>query len=244
MISIICPVTNNELYQSMLLNSLQKQTYSDYEVIPLNSKALGFSSASETLNYGVSISRGDILLFVHQDIEFLDNNILDDIVNYCSSFEFAIAGVCGVIGTGEYKVVSSVTIGPTHRQAGRKLLNPEDSYVLDECLLIIQKVNFKSFDNIGATWHFYAVDYCLRAIENGERVMVFPLDIYHLSPGWSLNYDYFKRLKVLGKKYRRLKYISTCMGVFRNNWTLPFYCSYRKFKIFLKKILRYDRNNK
>lgn len=241
MISIICPVTDNEVYQTMLLDSLQKQTDCEYEVIQLNSKELGFDSASETLNYGVSISKGDVLLFVHQDIEFLDDSILNDIDNYCKTFDFAIAGVCGVIGTGEYKVASSVTIGPTHRQAGRKILQPEESFVLDECLLIVKREKFNTFDNIGSTWHFYAVDYCLGAKERGEKVMLFPLPIYHLSPGWSLNYDYFNRLKTLGKKHNNLKYICTCMGVFRNNWTLPVYCSYRKFKIFVKKILHYDK---
>ena len=241
MISIICPVTDNQVYQSMLVESLKRQTYKEYEIISLNSKELGFDNAADTLNYGASISKGNILIFIHQDIELIDQALLEKIDNYCTLYDFAIAGVCGVEGTGNYRVTSSVTIGPTHRQAGRKLLSVEESYVLDECLLFVKKENFVSFDFIGSTWHFYAVDYCLRAHKQGYKVLVFPLEIYHLSPGWSLNYDYFNRLQDIGKKYKELPYICTCMGVFKNNWTLPFYCGYRKFKLFVKDMLHYEK---
>lgn len=241
MISIICPVTDEKIYQSMLLKSIYRQTYKNYEIIKLNSKKLGFNCASDTLNYGVEKAKGDILVFVHQDVEFLSNSILNDIDRYSKEYDFAIAGVCGVAGNGKYEVSSSVTIGLNHRQAGKKLIEPQESYVLDECLFFIKRDKFLPFENIGNTWHFYAVDYCLRAQIAGEKVYIFPLDIYHLSPGWSLNYDYFNKLLTIGRKYKSLPYISTCMGVFKNNCTLPFYCEYRKFKLWLKKVLHYER---
>ena len=90
MISIICPVTNNEILK-MLLNSIKKQDYTNYELIILDSKELNFKSASQTLNYGVSKASGDILLFCHQDIEFLETNALSKIVEYSSKYDFGIA---------------------------------------------------------------------------------------------------------------------------------------------------------
>lgn len=234
MISIICPVTDNDTFDNMLVASLKKQAYPDYELLPINAKKHGFRSAAETLNYGAKIAKGDIFIFVHQDVELLSDTVLSDIVDYSSKYDFAIAGVCGVVGTGEYIVSSSVTMGPDKRQAGIRLTKPQKTFVLDECLFVIKANSFTCFDNIGDTWHFYAVDYCLRAHKRNENVYLFPLEIYHLSPGWSLNYDYFDKLKVIGQKYTYLKKICTCMGIFRNDAFLPVYCNYRKFKLFVK----------
>ena len=75
MISIICPVTNNEILK-MLLNSIKKQDYTNYELIILDSKELNFKSASQTLNYGVSKASGDILLFCH---------LLNMVLQYCNN---------------------------------------------------------------------------------------------------------------------------------------------------------------
>lgn len=241
MISIICACNNEKILNEMLNKSLKKQNYKDYELIVIDAQKHGFNSASETLNYGASIANGEILVFIHQDIEFIYDNALEKIVEYCKDNEFAIAGLCGIDDTGEYNIYSSVTIGKTHRQAGTKINSIMNVYALDECCLIIKKEKFKKFEDFGKTWHFYAVEYCMRAKKQNENVLLFPIEMYHLSPGWSLDYSYFNTLIKVAKRYPDEKKIKTCMGVFKNNYFLSIYCMYRKLKIFIKKILHYQK---
>lgn len=244
MISIICASNNRNILHKMLLASLCNQTYKDYEVIIVDAKEMGFKSASDTLNYGASKAKGDILLFVHQDVELIDDTLLQSIVEFDNSHEYGIAGVCGVVGTGEYKVYSSVLMGRDRIQSGIKNEKIREIYVLDECLFFINKNKFIGFDNNGDTWHFYAVDYCIKCHKKNKKVMLIPNPIYHLSPGWSLDYSYFDTLLRIGKKNTDLKQIKTCMGIFNNNKFLIIYCLYRKFKIFLKKILGIEKKQK
>ena len=56
MISIIVPVTNKEIYQTMLVNSLNKQSFRDFEIIEIDAKEKPFNNAAEALNYGVSLA--------------------------------------------------------------------------------------------------------------------------------------------------------------------------------------------
>ena len=243
MISIICAVNNTEILEKMLISSLKKQTYQNFEFISVDAKSLGFKSASDTLNYGASQANGEILLFVHQDVELIDHTILQSIVNFDREYEYGIAGVCGIVGTGEYKNYSSVLVGYNKKQTGIKNTQIREIYALDECLFFLNRSNFMGFDDLGDTWHFYAVDYSYRCHKKEMNVMLIPNPIYHLSPGWSLDYSYFDTLNFIGKKYNKEKYIKTCMGVFNNRKTLKMYCEYRKLKIFIKKKLGIDRKN-
>ena len=95
MFSIICPCSDRNTFDRLLGASLQKQSCKNYELVILDAKEHGFTSAAETLNYGAEISRGDILLFVHQDVQFLSENWLDQLERYCGLYDFGIAGVAG-----------------------------------------------------------------------------------------------------------------------------------------------------
>lgn len=237
MISIICACNDKKIMETMLKSSLKNQTYQDFELLIIDAKHHGFKSASQTLNYGVSLAKGNILLFIHQDVELFDKNILESIVEFDNKYNYGIAGVCGVVETGEYQNYSSVLVGYDKHQTGIQNRIIREIYALDECLFFINKKNFLGFDDLGNTWHFYAVDYSIKCQKSGLKVMLIPNQIYHLSPGWSLDYSYFDTLKLIAHKYPDEKHIRTCMGVFKNNNTLSAYCLYRKFKIFIKKIL-------
>lgn len=237
MISIICPVNNYNILK-MLTDSLNKQTIKDYELILIDSKKMGFKSAAETLNYGVSISKGNILLFAHQDIEFISNDALAMILKYSNDNDFGIAGVAGK-NTNDKYCTTSVLVGKDKRPGGHiKTSGIIQTQTLDECLFIIKREKFCNFTNYGKTWHFYSVDYCLKMIEANEKVLLFPIDIYHLSPGYSMNYNYYSTLKKVGKNHKNIKIIATTCGTFKNDKFLSIRCLYLKIKLFLKKILR------
>lgn len=215
MISVICACNNEKIYGEMLLPSILKQTVTDYEVIKINAAEKGLKGAANTFNYGAKQAKGDILLFVHQDVELLSDTFFEELIKYSDENDFAVAGVAGV-AVNEKKVYSSVVMDVNRVQAGIK--NTAVRYVesVDECLFIIKRDNFKGFKDYG-TWHFYAVEYSLRARALGEKAIIFPLEIYHLSPGWSFDASYWQTLKAVEKDFPKLKYIPTTVACFPNN---------------------------
>lgn len=237
MISIICPFNNKNILQ-MLLESLKNQDYNNYELILVDTIKEGFKSAAAALNYGSSKANGDILLFVHQDVELLENNILSKIEEYCHNYEFGIAGVAGKKVEDE-GCMTSVVVGKNRKPGGKFITTKvTKTQTLDECMFIIKKDKFRGFTDYGNTWHFYSVDYSLMCIENNEDVLLLPLKIYHLSPGYSMNYNYYDTLKKVAKKRNTIKVIATTCGTFKNNSFLPLKCLYYKFKLFVKRLLK------
>lgn len=218
MISVICACNNEKIYSEMLLPSILKQTEKDYEVIKLNAAELGLKGAANTLNYGVKKAKGDLLLFVHQDVELLSDTFFEEVIKYSRENDFSIAGVAGVIKMGkkEKRVYSSVVMDVNRVQAGIKNTAVRNVESVDECLFIIKKDNFKGFKDYG-TWHFYAVEYSLRARASGGKAVIFPLEIYHFSPGWSFDASYWQTLKAVERDFSKLKYIPTTVACFPNN---------------------------
>ena len=238
MISIICASNNKDILEKMLIKSLDEQSFRDFELIIIDAKNKGFKSASETLNYGAKIAKGEYLFFVHQDIEFITKNGLMDLVSYCKSNDFGIAGVAGATGDRNYQNHTAVLMGSDKRQAGKKLEKVMEAYALDECLLIVKKSKFIEFSYLGETWHFYGPDLSNKMKKKDEKVLIFPVWIYHYSDAKSLNFSYFDTLKLYAKKNRDIKLIRTCCGYFKNDIFLGLYCYYRKIKLWLKKIVK------
>ena len=227
MISIICACNDEEMFNKMLLPSVQKQTYADYEIIKLDAKALGFNGAAQTLNYGAGIAKGDILVFVHQDVELSNEDFLSILVTYCSEYNFGIAGVAGVIGD---QVYATVVQGKERAPAGVVFDQVSEASSLDECLLIVKKENFEGFTDY-QSWHFYGVEYSLRCIRSKQKVLLLPIEIYHLSPGWSLDKSYWRTLDKVAKDFKDFKVIPTSVGRFENNLMLPIRNIWRRFKL-------------
>ena len=84
LISIICVYNNKEILEKYLLESLKTQN-EEYELILIDNRENKFNSAASALNYGGKKSKGEILIFVHQDVEFYENNLKD--IKYYFKFE-------------------------------------------------------------------------------------------------------------------------------------------------------------
>lgn len=238
MISVICACNNKKLFEEMLLPSVKRQKCGEWEMICVDGKEHGFSSAAETLNFGASLAKGDILLFVHQDIEFLSDDCFDRITAFCQTENLGVGGAAGSVAA-EKSVYSSVLMDADRRQAGKECKEPTEADSLDECCFFMKRENFKGFDDYGSTWHFYAVEYSFRCRLAGERVMVFPVPVYHLSPGWSLDGSYFKTLKKVGKRYRgKLKVISTTMGIYKLGPLFNLNVAAHRLKAKIKKLIK------
>lgn len=237
MISIICPYTNRDLLEKMLLKSLDKQDYREFELVLLDSKKESYTSASQALNSGVSIAKGDILVFAHQDIEFFENDALSKIKDYCDKFDFSLGCVAGVLENGE--IVSSVIHGSNYEHVGRKMIKPEIVFTCDECLFFTKRDQFRAFTDLGKTWHFYAVEYALRCQKEGKAVMSFPIPIYHFSPGWSRDDSYWTTLYEVSKLYGdTFKTIPTTLASFRITRFMGLFIVYKRIKCHVKKLLQ------
>ena len=91
-LSIIIPTKNEEECLPILLESIKKQTFKDYEIIVADNKStdktktiakkygckiVGGGLPGKARNRGAKVSRGDILLFLDADTELRNKNFLD-----------------------------------------------------------------------------------------------------------------------------------------------------------------------
>ena len=216
------------MFDNLLLPSIKKQSFTDYEIIEIDTIEHPYKSAAEALNFGASKAKGDVLLFVHQDVELLDEDVLKKINDFATSNDFGVCGVAGV-NIDTYVVYSSVIQGKKKEVAGTLIDKVKEIDVLDECLFFIKKSEFREFKDYGSG-HFYAVERCLDYKKHGYHNFILPLDIYHVSPGYSLNKSYWKTLLEVARDYPELEYITTTMGNFRNDKNLKLKVPFISFK--------------
>ena len=237
MISVICPYNNKALF-SHLQSLIAKQPFVDYEVVGVDTTERSFKSAAECLNYAVSISSGDILLFCHQDIEFLDKNSFQYISDFCATHDFGIVGVAGAKASDK-RVYSKVWHGQKRVLAGTEIFDTKEVDAVDECLFFIKKDNFEPFSDYGKTWHMYAVDYSLRCKSNGQKVLVVPLPIHHYSEGKSLNSNYYDVLLLLAKRFKKsFKVIMTPCATINTRFFPRLKCFAYKTRLLIRRLLR------
>ncbi len=217
-ISVICVYNKPDVLERVLKDSLKKQTV-NAELIALDNTKAKYSSAAAALNYGASISQGDILIFAHQDVSFDSPNALYELTeNFkkCAS----IGDIGGVVGsafsdTGIPKIVAGCKANFLGEKVGRKGFQSgfSQAETVDEFLIVMYKSTFliHPFDEqLCDGWHFYAVEQCLNAKVNGKKVFVINADIRHISPGYIDSKFYWAQYKI-AKKYQNIDHIiGTC----------------------------------
>ena len=255
-ISIISVYNNETILEKCLLNSLKKQK-EDYELILIDNTQGKFKCAADALNFGGNKATGNLLLFVHQDVEFYENNLEDILKYYKNSKNLGIAGVAGTDKNTGIVKSNGIHHIPPENMAPIQFMGIETAQTLDEVLLIIPKEIFNKFKFDSETcdnWHLYGADYCLELMRNNYNILIFPITLYHASNGGSMSIGYYKTLKKILKKYKNdFKYIhTTCLGshntqrplkvdilYFVNNYKIINYLGTNLSKLqFLKKIFK------
>lgn len=222
-ISLITVYNNEKLVREMTDSAAVQQGVS-VEYILLDNRGRKFESAAAALNEGIEKSTGEVLVFLHQDIEFLSEGVLEDIYDYAVKNKRVIFGSAGVERRTDSKtgggLLSSMFAGPDKTKYNT-LSQPQKAFTLDECLIACHRscVNELRFDErVCDGWHLYGADLCLQA-QALYRLEVYavPIDCWHKSNG-NADESYFECQERLGKKYRKYyKIVNTTNGYVYTN---------------------------
>lgn len=229
-------VFNNKKQLSEMENSACKSKNVEIEFIFVDNTNRRFSSAAKALNYGVSKATSDVLVFLHQDIEFLSEQTLADIYDYAIENPKTIFGVAGVKkrGDGYTKILSAIYGGPDKVEYNT-LTEPTKVSTLDECLMACHKKCFGKvkFDEVLCDgWHLYGADLCLQANYFTDlNVEAIPIKVWHKSNG-NADKSYFNTQSLLAKKYRKYTdVVNTTNGYsYTNSFKRLFQNLYRKLR--------------
>ena len=217
-ISIICVYNNLESLNAQLLNAFNQFKRDNYELILVDSVKLGFSCSSDALNYGASISTGNVLIFTHQDI-YIKNE--EDFFKFCLFIsEEEIGTIVGAAGAIE-KNKTNYTNYTTGKVLNLSFINIYKNICEVACVdesffgMRVETYDNHHFDNnLCDDWHLYAVEASLYARKNGKKVIVYPIQIHHYSNG-TISIKYWIGLLKIADTYRKhFKYIwTTCYKV-------------------------------
>lgn len=220
MISIICLCNNKKVYNQYLKNSLANQRNCSYELLLIDNKNNKYSSASKAFNEISKIAKGDLLMFVHQDIELTDEYTLNKIEDcFKQTHDLGIIGIAGAKGkdviSNIYHSEKKVLVSSNH------ITEVTEVNSLDECLFVVPKdivLNNPFDEEICNNWHLYAVEYCYRMKTLGKKVAVLPVEAYHVSYGDFMSEGYYQSLELLAKKYHNsFKTIDTTIRSWSTN---------------------------
>lgn len=225
-------VYNNLTLLNEMIDSAKKQLNVDVEYILIDNREHQFLSAASALNHGANQATGDVLVFLHQDIEFETNYALKKIYDFANENKSVIFGASGVkryTGKNKIHIYSAMWEGVDKNGVEWKskyntLDEPIKCFTLDECLIACHRncMKYVRFDDIVCDgWHLYAADLCLQAgLIDGLDVMVIPMDyVWHKSRG-TADETYLYAQNKLAKKYKgKYRIINTTNGY---QFTNPF----------------------
>lgn len=221
LLSLICVYNDQDQYDELVRSTGSLQI--DIEFVGLDNRSSCWSSAASAYLEGASRASSSVLVFSHQDIRFIDDSFLLELVSELTKDPMQIIGVAGAIpvdnGHGR-KMLSGM-------YQGSKLMRHHTAFEktavmsLDECLFalgseVLEEVTFdgKTCDS----WHFYAVDMCLQARLKSISSYVIPANVLHLSGGNRDASYYLAQEKIKNKYKEDYDYIVTTCG-----WTSTSY---------------------
>lgn len=230
-ISLVAVYNKPEVLKEMT-DSAQMQKNVEVELITLDNTDNRFTSAAQALNYGTAQAHGEVIVFLHQDIEFLSDDVLEYIYDYAVKNPKTVFGAAGV---GDMNQGEDLKILTTMKNYTKTIDKPTKAFVLDECLIAchISCMEQLTFDEeLCDGWHLYGADLCLQAIDHaGMSVYAIPMNVWHKSGGCA-DTSYFDTQDKLAEKYKDYhKVVNTTNGfAYTNPLKRKFYRTYRKLR--------------
>lgn len=236
MISIISVFNNKDILEETLLKSLEKQK-TKYELILIDNTLNKYTSASKALNEGIISAKGNVVVTVHQDVEFKKFQ-LDLLIKYMN--DLGGNSIIGVAGRKDSSgTLTNVKHGNDCKYAGKyRVYEPMEVQTLDEVCIVAEKKTFLKtpFDDLTCdNWHLYGADFCLSNKKNGIISYVVPIDLIHKSEG-NVNNSYYDSLFQVSKKHKNeFTNIYTSCAVINTNAVLSItFVFLSKFKNYLR----------
>lgn len=231
-ISIIVLKTDEKKYAECFRGIINQTIYEQIEIVCIDNTSGKFKSAASGLNYGASIAKGDIFIFMHQDVYLDDIDAIKKYYYFLQHNEKCIIGPAGVKEHGRPITDMFETRNNIKRGIGA---NGEimPVYSLDECLLAMKKKlweQLKFDEQVCDNWHCYGLDICYQNILKGGENMLYPLTICHDSLGNSLNKDFTRSIKKMIDKYKKYPEIKRIKGT-----CVDINCNYFSYFVFLFK---------
>lgn len=246
-ISVVCPFNKIDKINSFLLPSLSRQNgnFCTQEIL-IDTTKKHFSSAVEAINFGMAQADGEIIVVCHQDIQFGPDLFSKLIDVFLSGKNVGVIGLAGCASKGYHGWPhSAISHGTPYPGKPAGITFSEDIFpvqTVDECFFAFKKQSFSALEDIGAHWHLYAVDLCLRAELHGFQNYIINLPAWHESAGASFNKQYWLAAANLRKKYRRsFTIIKTTVGPI---YTSPLHFFLNKTKRELMRAIRAKKRNR
>lgn len=180
-LSIVC-VFNDEFVRANCLDKsiLGREDSTRLEYIPVDNVSGRFSTAGAALNHGAALARGDVVVFVHQDVFLHSLPSLRKGAEVLQSGQWGMLGASGVTSDGR-------TVGRMRDRVVLTGINasmPIEVDSLDEVLFMVDRqqiIEHPLSEDRELSWHAYAVEYGLRLRSRGIRTGAMNLSITHNS---------------------------------------------------------------
>jgi hypothetical protein len=179
--SVVACVSDQEVLHRALGSCLEKAHDEPVELIAVDNAGNRYS-APQALNLGAARARGEVLVFLHQDV-LLPEGWFDRLADQIRTVEqyFGSWGVLGVFGVSLWGwMVGHVQDPHGHRKWGRLPCRVQS---LDEVCLMIRRDSGLRFDEELGGFHFYGADLCLQAQQRGTHCYAVDACLQHLSGG-------------------------------------------------------------
>ncbi len=239
-ISVVICYTNTEQLDEAVKYLKLQSIFPSTELVLLDNREKRFVSASSALNYGAEQAKGEVVVFMHQDVYLWDDKLLEKYYNVLREKTQTILGVAGVAQKDRliYFDFCESKDGVYHERTTHGELM--QAITLDECLIAMQKPLWAKlkFDEITCdNWHFYGADICYNNLLSGGENIILSADMCHESKGNAYNKSFRRSLKLMIKKYKKsLKRIeTTCVNIKCNMLMYSVYPAESRFKQSLRR---------
>jgi hypothetical protein len=205
-IAVIVACNSEEVLKSSLLAS--PDLARDVEI----SVQRGARSAAEAYNRGIDNTRGDIMLFVHQDVYLPAGWMrkLEQGLEWVrqNDANWGVVGLSGMQRDGKGQGhIYSTGLG---RVLGMEFEGGRRVETLDEVMLILRRAAGLRFDERLQGFHLYGTDICLQAAERGMKSYAISALCVHNSNGIGmLPWAYWRSYLFMHRKWRRQLPVNT-----------------------------------
>ncbi len=208
-VSIVCVYNDPNVLEACLLGSLRTQDQ-EYQWIPVDNTSGNYPSATVALNHGAREATGKYILYVHQDVNFVETSSLRQILDNVERIGPGLgwAGIAGRDGNGFWRGL----LRDRDFISGEPFDNAQPVQTLDELLLCTIRDENSRFDENLHGWHAYGVDACCSALIRGKLNYVVASSVWHASKALNTAKLQESHEFIFKKYYTRLGSIMTTCG--------------------------------